>query len=977
MEFRVLGPVDSLVGGEAPGAAARRQQLAVLAVLVVDAGRPVSVDTLVDRVWDGRPPQQARRTLHTHITRIRRLLEGAAAGEEPVRLLRRAGGYLLDTDPRTVDLHRFRHLVDQARRPGRADRDSAALLRTALDLWRGEPLAGLSGAWAERMRESWRQHWLDAMVAWGLAETRAGDPSAVITRLGGLIAEYPLVEPLAVALMRAQYTAGRAAEALDHYTTVRQRLAEELGTDPGIELRRLYKAILRSNLDEAAQAAPAARPTASPAEAAAAERGPGSVVPGERGAAARHRGVPAQLPTGVLGFTGRVGALAQLDAVLAGSARRPAAAVPICVVSGTAGVGKTALVVHWAHRVAARFPDGQLYINLRGFDPGGPAMQSAEAVRAFLDAWQVPPHRIPSSPAAQEGLYRSTFAGRRVLVVLDNAWDAEQVRPLLPGTPGCLVVVTSRNQLSGLVAIEGAHPVPLDLLAPDEARDLLASRLGTARVAAEPDAVESIAASCARLPLALAIVAARAATNPVRSLSALADGLRAGQGNLDAFDGGERVADVRAVFSWSYRTLSPASGRLFRLLGLRAGPDISAAAVASFAGAPLREVRPLLAELTRAHLVAEQPPGRYTVHDLLRAYATELSQTVDKQADRRAAQRRVLNHYLRTAHAATMLLNPHRDPITLAPQEPGVTPERFADHADALDWFVTERPVLLASVERAAATGLDAYAWQLVWAMATYLERQGHWQDWTAAQRIGLESARRLGDRAGQAHGHRFLATAANRLGHFDEARAHLRQAIALAGELGDDPGAASAHMTLAHAYAEQSRYDEALDHIGQAITLYRATLHRAGEADALSAAGWCHIQRGEHRSALAICQQALVVAEEVGNIPGAAATWDSLGYARHHLGQFPSAVADYRRALDLYRRLGDRHGEANTLERLGDTHDTVGDASAARAAWQAAMTILKELDQPGVDDIQIKLRRVATDRRARSAYARGGSAST
>jgi len=722
MEFRVLGPVDSLVGGQAPEVTARRQQFAVLAVLVVDAGRPVSVDALVDRVWDGRPPRQARRTLHTHITRIRRLLEGAAAGAEPVRLLRSAGGYLLDTDPKTVDLHRFRHLVDQARQLGRAARDPVAPLRAALDLWRGEPLAGLPGAWAQRMRESWRQEWLDAMVAWGLAETRAGDPGPVITRLGALVTEYPLVEPLAVALMRAQYAAGRAAEALDHYTTVRQRLAEELGTDPGIELRRLHQAILRGNLDEAA--------------VGQAPQGPRAVV-------------PAQLPTGVLGFSGRAGALARLDAVLAGSARQPAA-VPICVVSGTAGVGKTALAVHWAHRVAARFPDGQLYLNLRGFDPGGPAMQPAEAVRAVLDGWQVPPQRIPSSPAAQESLYRSTFAGRRVLVVLDNARDAEQVRPLLPGTPGCLVVVTSRDQLSGLVAIEGAHPVPLDLLPPDEARELLASRLGTARIAAEPDAVDSIATSCARLPLALAIVAARAATNPVRSLGTLAADLRAGQGSLDAFDGGERVADVRAVFSWSYRTLGPASGRLFRLLGLHAGPDISATAAAGLAGVPPREVRPLLVELTRARLVAEQPPGRYAVHDLLRAYATELSQTLDNPADRRAAQRRVLNHHLHTAHAATMLLNPHRDPITLAPAEPGVTPERFAGHADALDWFVVERPVLLASVEQAAAIGLDAYAWQLVWSLATYLERQGHWHDWTAVQRTGLEAARRLGDRAGQ-----------------------------------------------------------------------------------------------------------------------------------------------------------------------------------------------------------------------------------
>ncbi|GIE96590.1 AfsR/SARP family transcriptional regulator [Paractinoplanes rishiriensis] len=913
MDFRILGPLDTLVCGQA----ARRQQLAVLAVLVVDAGRAVPVDTLVDRVWDGQPPPQARRTLHTHITRIRRLLEAAADGAEPVRLLRGAGGYLLDTEPDTVDLHRFQRLVDRARRLDPDDPERAVLLRTALDLWSSEPLAGLTGAWADRMRESWRQQWLDAVVDWGPAETRAGNPGAVIARLSGLVTEYPLVEPLAAALMRAQYAAGRAAEALDHYTTVRQQLAEELGTDPGTELRQLHQAILRGDLESPA------KPRAD---------------------------VPAQLPVGVRGFTGRTEALAELNAVLAGSTPP---AVPICVVSGTAGVGKTALAVHWAHQVAARFPDGQLYLNLRGFDPGGSAMRPAEAVRAFLDGWQVPPQRIPSSPAAQESLYRSMFAGRRVLVVLDNAREAEQVRPLLPGTPGCLVVVTSRDQLSGLVAIEGAHPVPLDLLPADEARELLAGRLGTTRAAAEPEAVDRIAASCARLPLALAIVAARAVTNPVRSLGVLAADL----GGLDAFDGGERVADVRAVFSWSYRILSPAAGRLFRLLGLRAGPDLSLAAAASLAGVPTSEVRPLLVELTRAHLVAEHSQARYAMHDLLRAYATELSGSLDAPADRLAAQRRVLGHLLHSASAATMLLNRHRNQIALVAADPGVTAERFTDHAEALTWFVAERAVLLAAVEQAAAIGLPVHSWQLVWALATFMERQGHWQEWFAAQQIGLAAARDADDRTGQVHGHRFLATAAIRLGRLDEARTHLRQTIALAGELGAGPLAAFAHMTLAHSYAEQGEYDTALDSLGQAIALYRANGRRAGEADALSAAAWCHIQRGEHESALTICKQALVLDEEIGNLPGAAATWDSLGYARHHLGEYPDAIADYGRAIDLYRRLGDRRGEADTLDRLGDTHDAAGDAKAARVAWQAAVDILDEQDQQGATDIHVKLR--------------------
>ena len=350
----------------------------------------------------------------------------------------------------------------------------------------------------------------------------------------------------------------------------------------------------------------------------------------------------------------------------------PGAAIVITVITGTAGVGKTALAVHWAHRISDRYPDGQLYVNLRGFDPTGTAVAPAEAIRGFLDAFGVTPPQIPLSLQAQAALYRSLLAGRRVLILLDNAAEDDQIRPLLPGSPGCLVIVTSRNELRGLIVTEGAHPVDLDLLSTAEARQLLSRRAGESRVLAELPAADDIIALCARLPLALMLVAARAAAHPGFRLAALAAELREAGGSLDAFSGQDQATNVRAVFAWSYLRLSTPARRLFRLLGLHYGPDISTPAVASLAGMAREQIRPALAELARAHLVTERVPGRFAFHDLLRAYATELAGAHDSDDYRRAARRRMLDHYLHSAYRADELLSQFRDrPFTLADAEAG------------------------------------------------------------------------------------------------------------------------------------------------------------------------------------------------------------------------------------------------------------------------------------------------------------------
>jgi DNA-binding XRE family transcriptional regulator len=432
------------------------------------------------------------------------------------------------------------------------------------------------------------------------------------------------------------------------------------------------------------------------------------------------RPVPRQLPPAIQHFTGRTEALKVLME-LVGEVPAPAGTVVISAIDGSAGVGKTALAVHWAHQVAERFPGGQLHVDLRGFDPGCSPLPPSAAIRGFLDALGVPPAQIPASPEALTARYRSLLAGRRMLVLLDNARDASQVRPLLPAAPGCLVIVTSRTRLLSLVAAEGAHPLTLDLLTVAEARELLERRMGAKRFSRERGTADELIELCARLPLALNIVAARAAGEPCRSLAALAGQLRDARHRLDMLDTGDRVADVRAAFSWSCQHLAPLTARMFRLLGgVHPGPDISAPATASLAGVPLGQARRALAELAAARLVAEQPAGRFSLHDLLRAYAAEQAQAHESETERRAALHRMLDHYLHTTCRAALLLAPARDPLTLAVPQPGAVPEDLADYAQALSWLEAEHPVLLRAVATAAAAGLDTYAWQFPWGLSDF-----------------------------------------------------------------------------------------------------------------------------------------------------------------------------------------------------------------------------------------------------------------
>jgi tetratricopeptide (TPR) repeat protein len=665
--------------------------------------------------------------------------------------------------------------------------------------------------------------------------------------------------------------------------------------------------------------------------------------------------VPQQLPAAVPHFAGRVGELSTLAGLLRGRADSGGTVV-ISAIGGTAGVGKTALVVHWAHQVADRFPDGQLYVNLRGFDPSGSVMAPAEAVRRFLDALHVPPQQIPVDLDAQAALYRSRLAGKRMLVVLDNARDTAQVRPLLPGAPTCLVLVTSRNQLTSLIAADGAYPITLDLLTDDEARQLLARRLGTDRVAAEPAAVGEIITRCAHLPLALALVAARAAVSPQRGLHTLAEELRDAGHRWQMLTGDDPTTDVQAVFSWSYQALTPDAARLFRLLGLHPGPDLSAAAAAGLAGLSASAIRPVLAELTRASLLVEHTPGRYSFHDLLRAYASDLVHRIDTDQQRHSATHRILDHYLHTAYTADRLLDPSRDPITLTATQPGVTPQHLASYQQALDWFTTEHPVLLATVDQAAAGGFDTHVWQLSWTLWTFLDRRGRWHDQATVGRAAVAAAHRLADPSAQVRAPYNLARAYIRLGRFDDAHTQLSHALDLTTQTGDQTKQAHIHHNLGSLLGQRGNYPQALDHIRQALDLHRATGHQIGQAYALNAVGWYQLMLGDHQQALDACHQALSLHQKLGNRDGQAATWDSLGYAHHRLGHHTHAITCYQHALTLLRDLGDRYDEADTLTRLGDTHHATGNHHAAHDAWQQALTTLNELNHPDADKVRAKL---------------------
>jgi DNA-binding SARP family transcriptional activator/tetratricopeptide (TPR) repeat protein len=955
-DIRVLGAVEVWLGREPIAISGARQRL-IVGALALRPGQVVPIAELIDAVWGEDPPETAWRQVQNSVSLLRRVFDAATLRSEPP-------GYRLAVEPEQIDLWRFRAGLAQGRSlaaeglPVRA----AQVFREALLLWRGPAFAGLGGN-LEQAATQLAAERLAAQEECLEHELLAGAGDSLIPELSALVAENPLRERFAAALMLALYRSGRQAEALDVYRAAVEALADELGVDPGPQLSQRHRQILHAD--------------------------PALLAPEATVAAPK----PMQLPGAPPMFVGRE---AELEALASGPA--------LTVISGGAGVGKTALALHWGHSVSGRFPDGQLYVNLCGFDPDGVAVDPAEAVRGFLDAFEVGPQRIPVGLAAQAAMLRSLLSGKRLLIVLDNARDSDQLRHLLPGAPGPTVIVTSRNLLTGLMTTHGARPLPLDLLTAGDAVRLLAGRLGEARVAAEPDAVRQIVDACAGLPLALAIVAARAVTHPRWSLADLAAALADSRARLDLLAADSAGADVRAVFSWSYLSLHPAAARMFRLLGAHPGPEFNAPAAASLAAqAPATFAEPataalntpaaaslasqtptslaepavepataspsepaasrarrLLDELADANLLTQRAPGRYVMHDLLRLYAQELVATNETAEERLAASSRLIDHYLHTAVQADRRLMPSRRPIALPPPSPGTVVGSFADYAQAMAWFTTEHATLMACVTHASAQRLDDRTWRLAWALEIYLDIRGHWHDLVSTHDTALAAADRLGDPMGQAHAHRGLARAFAPLNRLAESLRQLRLAHELHEQLGDTIGQADIEVSMAVVANRQGDYVQALAHCVTAAKQYDTANDRLGKAKAHSAMGWYHAQLGDHQQAIEDCRYALSLFEGLDDPNWHAATLDSLGFAQHGLGDLDAALASYQQALALFRRSGSGLNMADALDHIAGIEEAKGRHEAAQRAWLEAVAILEDLDHPDAGKIRQKLERAS-----------------
>jgi DNA-binding SARP family transcriptional activator/tetratricopeptide (TPR) repeat protein len=957
----VLGPVAAWYDDRELPVGQPRQQ-AVLGILAMRANRVISRGELVDAVWGQDPPVSAEGGIYTYVAGLRRVIEPNRSLRGPGRVLVSSGaGYVLHLVPGQPDAVAFEQDLGRSRQLRKAGDPAAAVnaLNSALSRWRGVAFAGVPGPFAEtervrlgELRSAAAEERADVLLSLGRHEEVVPDLTAMVT-------DHPLRERMRGLLMIALYRCGRHADALRVFTEGRRVLAEELGIDPGGDLSRIHQQVLTSDPALAVPAGPAAVTLRGDA-ASGPDDGQRPSRPGapESGSTP----VPAQLPLDAPGFSGRHEELSLLQSMLdndQASTGQPGSdrTVPIVAISGAAGTGKTALAVRFGRQVARRFPDGQLYVNLRGLDPATTPLEPWAALRLFLDALGVAPYRIPSDTDGRSALFRSLLDGKRMLIVLDNARNVAQVRPLLPGSPGSLVVVTSRNELTGLVAIEGAVPLTLDVLSDGEAREMLARRLGDERMAAEPEAAAEIIASCARLPLALSIAVGRAAARPKRSLTELAAELRDARGRLDALEAGDVMTNVRAVLSWSYDQLSEPAARMFRLLGVHPGPDISLSAAASLAALPRTEAGTALRELARAHMVAEYLPARFTFHGLLRAYAVDQAERIDPEPERRAAAVRVLDHYLHTAMAASNRFSPFRSPLQLTGPQPGVLPAEMADKDQAMAWFEAELPVLLTLIAYADASEFDAHAWQLPWTLGPFFNRRAHWRDYTATQQIALAAATRLGDPLALAHAHHLLGHVQSQTGDYEEADPNFRRALDLFRELGDRGNEAVVLNGLAGMLEKQQRFTEALAVALDALRMLKAVGHWWTQATLENGVGWLYGHLGQYDQALVHCQRALSLHRESGHRGGAADTLDSLGFVYLKLGDTAQAKAHYTRAIEAYRDIAQQFGEGNSLAGLGDALLAEGDRAAAAAAWREAVVILDRLPHALADEVRVRLR--------------------
>ena len=913
IDLGLLGPTSLVISGRTVPVPAGRQQVA-LAALALDAGRTVSSSALVDHLWGEEPPGQVRQALHTTMARVRKLV-----GADLV--VARGGGYALELPNAAVDVHRFRDHVANSR--DAAPDKEEQLLTDALGLWRGEPLEGVDSEslCAEHVYPL-TEEWFAATERLLELRVSAGAAGEVVGELRGLIARHPLRESLWALLMSALVSAGRQADALAAYQEVRVALRDQLGVDPGPELVATHVAVLEGG------SAPARR--ARPAEPAAPPPVP----------------IPRQVPAATAGFAGRERELQALDD-LADAWGDDRGRTTITVVDGAGGMGKTALARHWAHRAADRFPDGQLYVNLRGFGPGEPVDPTA-AAGTLLSTFGAADDQIPAGVEARTALLRTALSGKRALVVLDNARDVEQVRPLLPGSDA-FVVVTSRNQLRGLVSRDGARRITVAPLSGAESQAMVE---GIA-AGATAEVTRELADLCGRVPLALAVAAEQVARAAEPEPTDLLTELRDEQGRLDALSSGDDLStDVRAVLSWSYRTADEESARLFRLMALAPGPDISVPAAAALANLPGGRVRQLLDRLAAAHLVEEKPGRRFEQHDLIRAYAAELVGADDPE-ETSAAMRRVLLWYRATAVKARGKLSAHQG-ISFEESDE-VEALEFNDRATAGDWLDDERANLVEAVWVSARIGLHSCSWQLAAALNRYFVHRRPWDHRIPVFERGLASARLAGDRYGEAVLLACLGDIHHFLQNYEKSVELTEQALEIYQELGDARGQVGMLTNIGTSLAESGQVDSALGHHRQAADACRALDDPRAQSLVLAnlAAAYSFAER--YADAAAAAEEAVAESRSVGDSLSEADALDELGQARSGLGAHAEAIGLFQSALETYRAI-DHPFEAPTLHHLAQAHLAAGHPGRARETWRRALVRANELGDPLATKVRAEL---------------------
>ncbi|MGW4483281.1 BTAD domain-containing putative transcriptional regulator [Amycolatopsis sp. NPDC004368] len=905
LDFRVLGPAEVVAEGRAVPLGGSRP-LIVLAGLLLRVNHVVSVGELGRWLWDD-DRRRSKGALQTYVLRLRRALgEGVVIRTE-------RGGYLLELDPLATDLGRFRAFAARGRTASEQGehRRAAALFADALAQWRGPALQNVESdalhldeaTQLAEERTRVRELWADALLA-------VGEFGTVVPELTRLARKHPLRERLHEQLVLALFHSGRQAEALEVYRRISTVLADELGLDPGAGLQRVHRLVLGG-----APSQPAVEPQ-----------------------------VPHQLPADLVAFAGREADLKALRALLPAD---DSTSTPIASVEGMGGMGKTTLSVHFAHEVAERFPGGQVFLNLRGHGPGEP-VEPLAALATLLSALGVPGDQLPADVDSRAALWRTHTAGRRLLVLLDNANSTEQVRPLLPG-PGCLVVVTSRWQLRGLVATHGARRIALEELDETGAVELLASAIGVERVNADLVATSRFVEYCGGLPLAIRILAVRAAQFPDFPLGSLVDALAAESDRLGSFDLGDgEETNIRSVFSYSYRALPPEAARLLRLLGLPSGPDVTPAVAEVLLGSPPGSA---LDALVSAHLLTQPQPGRYQFHDLIRAYAAELAYQVDSPADTTAARVRMLDFYLSSALNASRAMRPERiyGSLELC-VEGGLA---FADYHAGLAWFAEEYGNLVAAVQLAFRLREYSHCWKLTWLMFTYFAGRTRVDDWRALNELALRGTRLSGDRAGEAGILNSLGVIDGVVRDYASARRHLEQALALQRELRSREGEARALYNLAMAADSAADFPIALAHGTEALRIVRDLRLTGFEANVLRALGDLCCRFGDFPRALSLADEALTLAPTPrdGRFSLATRAKALLG-----LGRPAEGIECMSDAVDMFFSLDEHYEAADLLAQLGTAHQRLGHPAAARDCWLRSARLLTALAHPDAATVRAKL---------------------